>query len=62
MTTTTFGDAAGTSADVFVQLYGTKGKSPQQTLPNNGRSFQRAAEDLFELCCDDIGEPQKLRM
>ena len=54
---------AGTSADVTLQLYGTTGKSDEVTLTNGGRdTFDRAAIDQFELTCDDIGEPTKLRI
>lgn len=51
------------SADVTLQLYGTTGKSDEVTLTNGGRdTFDRAAIDQFELTCDDIGEPTKLRI
>jgi len=51
---------AGTSANVFVQLFGEKLKSPQTFLDSGKNNFQRGASDIFGLDCNDVGELQRI--
>jgi hypothetical protein len=53
---------AGTDANVHVQLYGTKGKSPEIKLHNKGNSFEKGKLDEFTLETLDLGEPIKIRI
>ena len=53
---------AGTDANVFVELYGDKGKSGEKKLDNKLNNFERNAEDLFGITCIDVGTPTKIRV
>ncbi|KAM6985878.1 lipoxygenase homology domain-containing protein 1 [Aplochiton taeniatus] len=53
---------AGTDAQVFLQIYGEKGKSDEMRLENNSDSFEQAQLDKFMIEMPDIGNLQKLRI
>ncbi|XP_076613401.1 lipoxygenase homology domain-containing protein 1 [Chaetodon auriga] len=53
---------AGTDAQVFLQIYGEKGKSDEIKLENNSDSFEQAQLDKFMIEMPDIGRPLKLRI
>ncbi|XP_045923575.1 lipoxygenase homology domain-containing protein 1-like [Micropterus dolomieu] len=53
---------AGTDAQVFLQIYGEKGKSDEIKLENNSDSFEQAQLDKFVIEMPDIGRLQKLRI
>jgi len=54
---------AGTDANVFIEVYGTKGKSRKQLLDNAENNFERKQTDVFSLkCATDLGEPTKIRI
>ncbi|XP_030623777.1 lipoxygenase homology domain-containing protein 1 [Chanos chanos] len=53
---------AGTDAQVFLQVYGEKGKSDEIKLENNSDSFEQAQLDKFMIEMPDIGRLLKLRI
>ncbi|XP_051267644.1 lipoxygenase homology domain-containing protein 1 [Dicentrarchus labrax] len=53
---------AGTDAQVFLQIYGEKGKSDEIKLENNSDSFEQAQLDKFVIEMPDIGRLLKLRI
>uniref|UniRef100_A0A671XMC4 Lipoxygenase homology PLAT domains 1 n=1 Tax=Sparus aurata TaxID=8175 RepID=A0A671XMC4_SPAAU len=53
---------AGTDAQVFLQIYGEKGKSDEIKLENNSDSFEQAQLDKFMIEMPDIGKLLKLRI
>uniref|UniRef100_H3CLV0 Lipoxygenase homology PLAT domains 1 n=1 Tax=Tetraodon nigroviridis TaxID=99883 RepID=H3CLV0_TETNG len=53
---------AGTDAQVFLQIYGEKGKSDEIKLENNSDSFEQAQLDKFMIEMPDIGRLLKLRI
>eukprot|EP01121_Diplochlamys_sp_Union-15-3_P013545 TRINITY_DN4215_c0_g1_i1.p1 TRINITY_DN4215_c0_g1~~TRINITY_DN4215_c0_g1_i1.p1 ORF type:complete len:964 (-),score=265.67 TRINITY_DN4215_c0_g1_i1:44-2935(-) len=52
---------AGTSADVFIVVYGDKGDSGQQTLEAKG-AFKRGTVDTFGIECVELGNLTKIRI
>lgn len=53
---------AGTDAQVFLQIYGEKGKSDEIKLENNSDSFEQAQLDKFmvsRLSIQHISAPRK---
>ncbi|KAM9307093.1 lipoxygenase homology domain-containing protein 1 [Pholidichthys leucotaenia] len=53
---------AGTDAQVFLQIYGEKGKSDEIKLENNSDSFEQGQVDKFMIEMPDIGKLLKLRI
>uniref|UniRef100_I3JKU2 Lipoxygenase homology PLAT domains 1 n=1 Tax=Oreochromis niloticus TaxID=8128 RepID=I3JKU2_ORENI len=53
---------AGTDAQVFLQIYGEKGKSDEMKLENNSDSFEQGQVDKFMIEMPDIGRLLKLRI
>ncbi|KAG9353677.1 hypothetical protein JZ751_011799, partial [Albula glossodonta] len=53
---------AGTDAQVFLQIYGEKGKSDEMKLENNSDSFEQGQLDKFMIEMPDLGKIQKLRI
>ncbi|KAL7853335.1 hypothetical protein AOLI_G00201790 [Acnodon oligacanthus] len=53
---------AGTDAQVFLQVYGEKGKSDETKLESKSDSFEQAQCDKFMIEMPDIGKIRKLRI
>ncbi|XP_048241483.1 lipoxygenase homology domain-containing protein 1-like isoform X2 [Haliotis rufescens] len=53
---------AGTDANVYVTMYGEKGKTDDHLLENKGDTFEQGKMDRFKLDLTDIGKPYKLRV
>uniref|UniRef100_A0A8C9YR90 Lipoxygenase homology PLAT domains 1 n=1 Tax=Sander lucioperca TaxID=283035 RepID=A0A8C9YR90_SANLU len=53
---------AGTDAQVFLQIYGEKGKSDEIKLENNSDSFEQGQLDKFMIEMPDIGRLLKVRI
>uniref|UniRef100_A0A3B4VR63 Lipoxygenase homology PLAT domains 1 n=1 Tax=Seriola dumerili TaxID=41447 RepID=A0A3B4VR63_SERDU len=53
---------AGTDAQVFLQIYGQKGKSDEIKLENNSDSFEQGQLDKFMVEMPDIGRLLKVRI
>ncbi|XP_061589573.1 lipoxygenase homology domain-containing protein 1 [Cololabis saira] len=53
---------AGTDAQVFLQIYGEKGKSDEVKLENNSDSFEQGQIDKFMVEMPDIGKLRKIRI
>uniref|UniRef100_A0A3B5AGE5 Lipoxygenase homology domains 1 n=1 Tax=Stegastes partitus TaxID=144197 RepID=A0A3B5AGE5_9TELE len=53
---------AGTDAQVFLQIYGERGKSDEVKLENNSDSFEQGQLDKFIVEMPDIGKLLKLRI
>ncbi|TNN21606.1 Lipoxygenase y domain-containing protein 1 [Liparis tanakae] len=53
---------AGTDAQVFLQIYGEKGKSDEIRLENNSDSFEQAQLDKFMVEMPDMGKLRKVRI
>ena len=51
---------SGTSANVFLQLFGAKGKTNQIALDSGKNNFNRGSTDVFGLEDVDVGEIQKI--
>ncbi|XP_036889676.1 lipoxygenase homology domain-containing protein 1 isoform X1 [Sturnira hondurensis] len=58
------GDVGGatTTARVYVQIYGEKGKTEVLFLSSRSRIFERASKDIFQLEAVDVGEVFKIRL
>uniref|UniRef100_A0A8C3ALE5 Lipoxygenase homology PLAT domains 1 n=1 Tax=Cyclopterus lumpus TaxID=8103 RepID=A0A8C3ALE5_CYCLU len=53
---------AGTDAQVFLQIYGEKGKSDEIRLENNSDSFEQGQLDKFMIEMPDMGRLRKVRI
>ncbi|XP_034152949.1 lipoxygenase homology domain-containing protein 1-like, partial [Esox lucius] len=53
---------AGTDAQVFLQIYGEKGKSDEMRLESKSDSFEQGQLDKFMIEMPDIGKLTKLRI
>ncbi|XP_053732656.1 lipoxygenase homology domain-containing protein 1-like isoform X2 [Synchiropus splendidus] len=53
---------AGTDAQVFLQIYGERGKSDEIKLENNSDSFEQGQLDKFMVEMPDIGRLTKVRI
>ncbi|CAF0916712.1 unnamed protein product [Rotaria sordida] len=53
---------AGTDAKVFIQIYGSYGKTEEIILSNRSDSFERKSVDQFKIEAPDIGPIQKIRI
>ncbi|XP_074196129.1 lipoxygenase homology domain-containing protein 1 isoform X4 [Rhinolophus sinicus] len=58
------GDVGGacTTARVYVQIYGEKGKTEVLYLSSRSKVFDRASKDTFQLEAVDVGEVFKIRL
>jgi hypothetical protein len=56
-------DNAGTDANVYITLYGTKGNSGEIYLDDPNRNdFERSNTDVFNVCPVDLGNLTKIRL
>ncbi|XP_053061515.1 lipoxygenase homology domain-containing protein 1 isoform X2 [Acinonyx jubatus] len=53
---------AGTTARVYVQIYGEDGKTEVLFLSSRSKVFERASKDTFQLEAADVGEVFKIRL
>ncbi|XP_073445861.1 lipoxygenase homology domain-containing protein 1 isoform X1 [Dendrobates tinctorius] len=53
---------AGTNANVFMQLYGDRGKTEETFLRSRSNDFERGAVDIFKIEALDVGKILKLRI
>ncbi|KAL5006870.1 hypothetical protein ScPMuIL_015676 [Solemya velum] len=53
---------AGTDANVFMQIYGEKGKTEEKTLGNKTDNFEQGQIDKFKVEAIDVGRIRKLRV
>ncbi|KAG8456825.1 hypothetical protein GDO86_002563 [Hymenochirus boettgeri] len=53
---------AGTNANVFMQLYGDKGKTEETFIRSRSNDFERGAVDVFKIEAADVGKLLKLRI
>uniref|UniRef100_A0A7N5JZM6 Lipoxygenase homology PLAT domains 1 n=1 Tax=Ailuropoda melanoleuca TaxID=9646 RepID=A0A7N5JZM6_AILME len=53
---------AGTTARVYVQIYGEDGKTEVLFLSSRSKVFDRASKDTFQLEAEDVGEVFKIRL
>ncbi|XP_033890281.3 lipoxygenase homology domain-containing protein 1-like [Acipenser ruthenus] len=53
---------AGSDANVFLQVYGEKGKSDEMRLDNNSDNFETGQTDKFMIELPDLGDLFKLRI
>ena len=53
---------AGTDADVYMVVYGEKGKSDDIKLENKSDSFEQGHMDMFKIDTVDVGVPYKIRV
>lgn len=54
-------DYAGTDANVYITLHGTKGSSGERQIGTR-KNFEKGAIDTFTLILDDLGPLTKLRI
>ncbi|XP_060561299.1 lipoxygenase homology domain-containing protein 1-like [Ruditapes philippinarum] len=53
---------AGTDANVFLQIYGTEGKTESYNLRNKTDNFEKGMCDKFKIEAADVGRIQKVRI
>ncbi|XP_077633764.1 lipoxygenase homology domain-containing protein 1 isoform X2 [Crocuta crocuta] len=53
---------AGTTAQVYIQIYGEDGKTEVLFLSSRSKVFERASKDTFQLEAADVGEVFKIRL
>ncbi|XP_013416715.1 lipoxygenase homology domain-containing protein 1 isoform X2 [Lingula anatina] len=53
---------AGTDANVYMVLYGDKGKSDEVKLDNETDNFEQGQVDKFKIELDEVGKPYKMRI
>lgn len=53
---------AGTDANVYICVYGEKGKSDEILLENKTDNFEQGKVDYFKRNFVDIGKPYKIRV
>ncbi|XP_005372931.1 PREDICTED: lipoxygenase homology domain-containing protein 1 isoform X1 [Chinchilla lanigera] len=53
---------AGTTARVYMQIYGEEGKTEVLFLSSRSKVFDRASKDVFQLEAADVGEIYKIRL
>ncbi|XP_045313244.1 lipoxygenase homology domain-containing protein 1 [Leopardus geoffroyi] len=53
---------AGTTARVYMQIYGEDGKTEVLFLSSRSKVFERASKDTFQLEAADVGEVFKIRL
>ncbi|XP_003474113.1 lipoxygenase homology domain-containing protein 1 isoform X2 [Cavia porcellus] len=53
---------AGTTARVYMQIYGEEGKTEVLSLSSRSKVFDRGSKDVFQLEAVDVGEIYKIRL
>ena len=53
---------AGTDANIYLVVYGLKGKSDEVTLDNASNNFEAGKTDEFKIEITDVGRPYKIRI
>ena len=53
---------AGTDANVFIVIYGDKGKTDEISLRNKADNFESGQCDKFKVDAGQIGQPFKIRV
>ena len=53
---------AGTDANVYLVVYGNKGKSDEVWLDNESNNFETGQTDNFKIEITDVGRPYKIRI
>ena len=53
---------SGTDANVYMCLYGDKGKSDDVKLENKSNNFEQGDRDDFKIEVVDVGKPFKMRV
>lgn len=53
---------AGTDADVFLVIYGTKGDTGERALDTSANNFERNMEDVFFVESEPLGQLKKLHI
>uniref|UniRef100_A0A673ZXF5 Lipoxygenase homology PLAT domains 1 n=1 Tax=Salmo trutta TaxID=8032 RepID=A0A673ZXF5_SALTR len=53
---------AGTNANVFIQLYGDKGKTEVVNLASRSNNYERATTEIFKIEASDVGKIFKVRI
>ncbi|KAJ8400007.1 hypothetical protein AAFF_G00400460, partial [Aldrovandia affinis] len=54
--------AAGTNANVYIQMYGEEGKTEVFTLQNRSNNFERGTTEIFKIEAMDVGKVFKVRI
>ncbi|MER5890656.1 PLAT/LH2 domain-containing protein [Streptomyces sp. NPDC001941] len=55
-------NGAGTDANVFLTLYGSRGSSDELQLDSEGDDFERASTSVFTYTLEDLGDLRKVRV
>ena len=55
-------DGAGTDANVYLTLLGTRGNGGERQLNNFENNFERGRTDVFSLEMEDLGEIDRIRV
>uniref|UniRef100_A0A3P9J9C9 Lipoxygenase homology domains 1b n=1 Tax=Oryzias latipes TaxID=8090 RepID=A0A3P9J9C9_ORYLA len=53
---------AGTNANVFIQIYGDKGKTEVITLQSRSNNYERNTTEIFKIEAKDVGKIFKIRI
>ncbi|XP_056097903.1 lipoxygenase homology domain-containing protein 1 isoform X1 [Rhinichthys klamathensis goyatoka] len=54
--------AAGTNANVFIQIYGDQGKTEVLNLSSRSNNFERGTTEIFKIEAKDVGKIFKIRI
>ncbi|XP_031425771.2 lipoxygenase homology domain-containing protein 1 [Clupea harengus] len=54
--------AAGTNANVFLQMYGDQGKTELLTLKSRSNNYERGTTEIFKIEAADVGKIFKIRI
>uniref|UniRef100_A0AAY4CCY2 PLAT domain-containing protein n=1 Tax=Denticeps clupeoides TaxID=299321 RepID=A0AAY4CCY2_9TELE len=54
--------AAGTNANVFLQIYGDQGKTELLTLKSRSNNFEKGTTEIFKIEAADVGKIFKIRI
>ncbi|KAI4894673.1 hypothetical protein NFI96_015585 [Prochilodus magdalenae] len=54
--------AAGTNANVFIQIFGDQGKTEVLTLKSRSNNFERGTSDIFKIEAKNVGQIFKIRI
>jgi hypothetical protein len=55
-------DSAGTDANVYITLHGTKNSTSEQQIGPADKYFERGNQDVFTLPFNDLGDLTKVRI
>ena len=53
---------AGTDANVFITVFGRKGRTPKIQLNNGSDTFERGQNDIFKIKTNNLDPIQKIRL